>query len=540
MADGGTFSNDIDGGGVNSTNVFVNLDLQLNYLPLYSTGNLIHTLTTGEGFNTLILTGEIYDFGKIYPSNIQNNTSDLESGQLFSLLPSDSYKIYDSINQIVYLTNNDSFLISGILPNNNTKTVTITADTHREAYTAYVPVYNEIIPSANLLYVYNLSSQESIDIKNYYFQMRTGITGANVLAISCSSYSGVSTDTGNYINNIRTPIHRHLITGGKPIKYVCLFHGIPSFVTGSTIFDGSYSILAGLSNAKMTSNSVSWDLSTSLMFNSGYSRYDDIDYREYSRANALKSTESVISRPFLFEEYSGQTALFCHLATLESKTADLSGYIRRICNGGIVSGIYLLGSGQNNNFVIYWDTPQYGNHLTYFPNASTGDAFYESVGVSTFVSQAISNGINMTGENVCGFSSNGFHGRTYPDGTGTTSVGTVMAGWAITASKCSFSGYNWYLSSHYESNAGQLDIGYTAGSHDAFERQIRPTSLGGADYSNIPVGFVGSLTEPGIGGIETVKIFDSWFLGRPFIEAAYMGIDHVHYGIFGDPLVKFK
>ena len=48
------------------------------------------------------------------------------------------------------------------------------------------------------------------------------------------------------------------------------------------------------------------------------------------------------------------------------------------------------------------------------------------------------------------------------------------------------------------------------------------------------------MLEPGYGGISSPIMYDAWFLGRPFIEAAYMGLKLGYYAIQGDPLVKFR
>lgn len=554
MIDGGDFVDNIDGGDFPDSYFSYNdLTLGITSSYLMDSGNSIYTLISGLNYGTIVETGMFSKFYQLSASNIVNAPSTLENNQLFQLLPSPNYNIYSSRNNIIYSKiSNSQITVSGITANGQIETAAISSpgnSSNYYQYYNYIPVTDTITPSQNLLYVYNLNSQESIDIKNYYFQMRTGVTGSNILGINCHiGHSGEVTDTGNYITNIRWPIHRYIITGGKPIKYVCLLHGIPTRITGSVAIPSG-----------VISCSVAYDLSASLMYFSGYSRGTGFQYLPYVSKNTMRYSNSPnINRPFLLEEYSGNTALFCHIGSLQGRTADVSGYIRKICQNGIVSGVYLVGSGQNTTFLCYSNdgstftgTTNIGQSLGVVFDRSTD--FYTGLGVNIFISKPISTPINMTGSNLGGFTSNGTHGNLYLDGTGTTVLGNVGDNWESNPTKCSLSGYNWYISSHYESYGGNMLIFDLSSdgremTHSCFSKQIKPNSMGGTAYSNIPVGFVGSMIEPLYDGIEKVQIFDAWFNGRPFIEAAYMGLNsvfgnpsnHPTYAVMGDPLTKWR
>lgn len=548
MIDGGTIIPSIDGGLISSEPAFQNgyyFGLSSPTL-LYETGNMF-SINTYSGYDALITisTGIYYKFYQANRDTSLSSNDSLLTGNLgFRLLESPDYKIYDKEKNIFYSTVNQT-RYSGVGPNDDTATSSLfnSTPTIISNWGAQENNNAEFTPSGNLLLVYNTSLQESIDIKNYYTGMRTGLVGANILGISCSHYSGVYTNTGNYINNIRAPIHRYIMTGNKPIKYVLLLHGIPSQITGNdhteeTNLNDIYSV------------SVSYDLSTSLFRLSGYSRPSNFG-SEFPRKDFLQQNVSIyntslvdIDRSFLFAEYSGNTALFCHLATIQGQTNDLSGYIKHICRDGVVDGPYLKGSGQNNTFAYYYGNPALFNYPGVTPDTlgykHRSDSFYSSLGVNILMKKPRNVLPYVTGRNVGGFVSDGFHSALYSSDGTWDGISTMQGQWPRYGTRCNFSGYNWYITSHYESYAGKLLIDYEAGGHVPFVEFIRPETCGGTDYSNICVGFVGSLAEPFYPGIEYIDYFDAWFNGRTFIESAYMGLNKRHYGIFGDPLLKWR
>jgi hypothetical protein len=549
--DGGTFSSDIDGGGLTGfapIDIYDGITVSLDSAYLYSSGNSILRLATGIGYSFVIETGLYSHFFRITPT-VSNNTYNLGlTGEVIKLVPNNTYKLYNSAENIIYSTAPlQNLTITGSGINNTTSTTDTPPTVNQEGdFDSQYNYYNfqpmdsyEIIPSQHLLYVYNLNSQESIDIKNYYFQMRTGITGANILGISCNiGYSGETTDTGNYINNIRTPIHRFIMTGNKPIKYGCLFHGIPTKITGTSI-------------TNCISATVNYDLSNSLNQISGYSRPSQFTYPKafYQRSRYNYRNSPSIERPFLFEEFTGTSALFTHLCSLQTRTADVSGYIRKICQDGKVSGVYLMGSGQNNLFVCYSN-----NGYGFYTDRAIIDtfevdrelSFYSDLGVNISFSKSRTEVPYMTGYNICGFTSDGYHMFLYTGGTGVNPVDGPGGGWESSPTACQFSGYNWYLSSHYESFAGNmltfefLTNGQEMTPHSPVSKQIRPTAMGGSNYSNIPIGFVGASVEPSTQGIEKIIMYDAWFKGLPFIEAAYIGLYDENYFVWGDPLTKWR
>lgn len=507
---------------------------------LYSTGNLFHNYFSGYDANIDLLSGSYRGFYRASRNTIEDTA--LTGALSFQLLESPNYKIYDRVNHIFYPTTGATISYSGIDGNGNVAVspLFVPSVTTTTIWTTNENENSAIVPSQNVLLVYNTSLQESIDIKNYYTGMRTGLTGVNILGISCSHYSGVYSDTGNYVNNIRRPIHRYLMTGNKPIKYVVLLHGIPTLITGGLTYVNvdhlEFSATSG--NAiKMNSVSISYDLSTSLFQFSGYARNpaysSEYPRMKYMQRNVSPAPE--LNRPFTFAEFSGNTALFCHVATIQGRTNELSGYINKICTMGIPSGIYLLGSGQNTTFTTYSDNASFLTSYIHQPMS-----FYSELGVKFFNSKARSVAPYMSGINVGGFNSDGFHGDLYLDGTGTVSLGNVAGQWETNSNSCRLTGYNWFIASNYESFGGDMLEAERTASHSPFSRQIKPQAFGGSNYSNIPVGFVGSQLEPYYGGIEYNHYFDAWFMGRPFIECAYIGLNNIHYAIFGDPFTKWR
>lgn len=566
MIEDENFDNNIDGGEIiPAGNIYSQLSLGLDCEYLFDSGNFVDTLITGVNHAVIVETGMFSKFYRIFPINVEGAPDSISENQLFKLLPNDQFEYYNTKDHIIYSkAPNAIFDVTGLTARGTLVSLQInslvevpagvstTNPTQKRQFnyyrgTNYIPIDDTITPSENLLYVYNLNNPESIDIKNYYFQKRTGVSGANILGINChAGYSGFYTDAQNYFNNIRYPIHSYIRTGQKPIKFVCLLHGIPLQITGGV-------------SPNMNSFSVVYDLSVSMSFYSGYSRNSNYAYDGYHGTSYIHvTTNPNIYRPFLLEEYSGNAALFCALGSLASRTADVSGYIRRICDNGIVDGPYIKGSGQNNTFLIYSNggTGFFSTGANPLVDSSPwfryDENYYNNLGINISVSKPIAQPTiaAMTGFNICGFTSDGFHGFVYDGGTGTDPLSDVGGGWVLNNGGSNayrignrlgwLSGYNWYISSHFESFAGDMITSEIEGSHRSFSIHIQSNAFNGTNYENIPVGFVGSMTEPMYGGVEHMKFFDAWFNGRTFIEAAYMGLNHVHYAIMGDPLVKFR
>lgn len=173
-------------------------------------------------------------------------------------------------------------------------------------------------------------------------------------------------------------------------------------------------------------------------------------------------------------------------------------------------------------------------------------SFYSDLGVNISFSKARVEKPEMTGYNVGGFTSNGWHRYLYTGGTGINSIASDGGLWESYPTYCHFSGYNWYLSTHRESLGGQnltlqwLSDGEEMTPHSPSSRQIKAGAMGGTNYNNIPVGFVGSMEEPSPQGIQMMLMFDAWFYGRPFIEAAYIGMQNKPNLVMGDPLLKWR
>jgi hypothetical protein len=566
--DGGSLENPIDGGEIFSklnsfqAKYFLDVSATLSY----RTGNLFSsTYATGYDADLHTRTGLYHKFFKISrdyadsPFLPASNDAYLTGDLGFTLLQSDSYKIYDKQHHTIYFLPPFSNLnYSGINPGGQIFSWTLPNAFSPVATTITTPDYqiipenNVFAPSGNMLLVYNTNSQTSIDIKDYYTGMRTGLLGVNILGINCSTgYSGEVTSAAEYVKQIREPVHGWIYNSAKPIKYVCLLHGIPTRITGSV--------------SSVRSASIGHDLGTSMCRYSGYARhpryvtrtpdsykqafypYTNPDYLPFFEANSttaytvnilkerhIRGDAAVSSlsgfRPFLFEEYSGQSFLCTHITSLEGREADVSGYIRMICSKGIVSGAYLLGSGQNTGLFSYLEG--YPPSLTLLDPAE----HFLNLGINLKKSNLESGVWLFTGYNIGGFQSKGWHDETWataPD----PNIGGLWANYT------QFSGYNWYVTTNYESYAGRMledAANIEQNPHSPISRQIRPTAMGGTDYSSIPFGFVGAMDEPTPNNIASSQIFNAWCHGLPWIEAAYVGLKFQPYLIWGDPLLMWK
>jgi len=94
----------------------------------------------------------------------------------------------------------------------------------------------------------------------------------------------------------------------------------------------------------------------------------------------------------------------------------------------------------------------------------------------------------------------------------------------------------WYLIQTAESFNGRLDASTYQGS---FEKWFSRAAFGGTNFSNIPVGAVGHVVEPGLPGINNPAYFWSWENGQTFADCAWSSAGAAtKLLVIGDPLVR--
>jgi hypothetical protein len=100
-----------------------------------------------------------------------------------------------------------------------------------------------------------------------------------------------------------------------------------------------------------------------------------------------------------------------------------------------------------------------------------------------------------------------------------------------------FTGHSaWYIIQTAESFNGRLTDRTYQGSYDQwFSRE----AFGGTNFSNIPVGAVCHVEEPGLVGIINAAYFWSWENGQLFADCAwYSSGARTKLLVIGDPLVR--
>ena len=552
--DAGNILSSIDAGNSIKNN-YNNFTVNLNYL--YNTGNCYYDLLTGYlDADVLVLTGQSYPFYQVQTNFRNTNTNGL-SHSLLNYSPSNTGVLsYLKVSGIFYSTTSNDFYVSATNENGvtkNTQTVTPSIES------VNVKTYDlqNFDPTKHLLIVYNQSSQESIDIKNYYLSVRTGLSNANVLGVSTtSSLSGDVTSITEYQNNVRTPIINWINSNlDKPIRYITLMYDIGirfSGLANQNLISGNPNIrvtgTTGLNNAK-TSERVRFSVVQDLT--------DYLHYTSQNRSN-LETNASYyffngimnITTPTNYlENYSvakfSQTPVLVSHITARNKY-DVSGYIEKITQKGIVSGFYIRSSGQNDTFLANLNIQDGEGTNTAIYNYPSGTIKF-CPEARTVITREKSGGYPIeTGGNLAGFT---FHGIHYGDG-----LQRVMSSNYSTNGQVVFTGYNWYIMSTRESYNG-VNLAYNGNVglwgdendgnqlfdlHGTIFSWLKSGAFSGAKYENCPVGAVGHCQEPG----DMANGYAYWIMwqsGHPFIECAYRSRDTIYgaasWTCIGDPLL---
>lgn len=410
----------------------------------------------------------------------------------------------------------------------------------------------------NVLLVYNTRLPASIELKDYYTGMRTGLKGLNILGIDCFSgeYNEI-TNTGEYVREIRLPIHNYIRSTNKPIKYCILMYGIPTRITGTENIN-SYSGTVQLDLMKMFYNASGYcrypDYETDEKFapdlsNLGPGYAADISGYYCSWGKDEDTTQEASANRFLLGRYYKTTFLCSHL--FADTATDVSGYIRHICRDGVVDGIYIRGSGYNTGAVIVEaSSPTYPT--TWFQFAATKLSGYysglnkeinhESFSAWTGRLQGVTgydvwDDPKTTGVNIGDFYSWGIH-TSHANGPGDTDDWSTIQYWQ----NIFLTGYNWWAGYNIESYGGYNHDNNGVDSYwfSSPKKQFAHNSFYGTDYSNVPVGWMSTVIEPSLDYMAPLDLIQQWQSGLPIIECLFGSTLGLFRGtvVICDPFVK--
>ncbi len=246
-ADGGSFDENIDGDLLNLPNSgdYIRGFSSLSSTYLYHSGNVKYSfgdrlrwadanVVTGSGTSQIS-----FPFYRIDPT-WANNTPQRYNFINFS---GPSYAVVNDLDSgVFYITEQKSTIFTGAGINNEIVHTTTVNPSLRYDFPNKKYTIDDFNPAEHLLICYNASSQDSIDIKNYYLSTRPELSTANILGLNCNkAFSGDMTDVYDYLNNIRLPIIDYVLDQGKPIRYVTLLYDIGVRLTGTN--SGSLSTL---------------------------------------------------------------------------------------------------------------------------------------------------------------------------------------------------------------------------------------------------------------------------------------------------------
>lgn len=553
---------------------------------LYQTGNTsYHYINDFDADIPYVQTGHyknIYRINKTYDIKIINDSSNfgwIDTGH-------------------IYTKNNSTFTLSGRnIVDNSILTTSISGYSNDLqlscgisgiflgvdlAASSYIYYPNEINPSQHLLIVFNQNNQDSIDLKNYYLSIRTGIAGANVLGVTPTT--PITTGyilQSDYINNIKIPIYNYITGCGKPIRYVVLMYDLPVLTTGilgnvtGASVDGDLKLCESAITVFKTKHNYR-DYYQGGIANPNYSGVY-LSFPPYFPESHVKQTRKHTSHQafsnytgwiygnigqlytgegrnyqyddyygakFCLSKYSGTSFLVTHITARNKQ--DTSGYIQKLSTAR-ASGVYLLPPTENSKFFLFRNRSS-GNEAGDRWNSIDDDWARTSGGAygidpnlqssHVLTEEWPTSLLRLTGSNLAGF---GFHashshyyqnigpGGGYPFGGSTYAQnGTVV-----------FYGDNWYIMTTTESFNGTN--GTAQGN---IFRWMMSGAYGGTGYENCPVGCVGHTNEPGSPQFG-LPYFFMWANSFPFIECVNCSKEGNENGKFlgaaiGDPFLKFR
>lgn len=340
---------------------------------------------------------------------------------------------------------------------------------------------NPVTASGNVLVVYNTNSTDSTNLKTYYTGIRPQFSGANVLGINCVTTESIAY-TG-FTTNIRQPIINYLtgVSGIKPIRYIVMMMDIPTRVSDTI------------------NKSVPYQISNA--------------YRQLGLRNGTDYKWK--NSHFTLGEFQENTALVSYINF--ANYADCTGYIGRISQGQ--TGIYLTGNGGNTGYYFDDANTTYSSYPTWVSGRYLRPLLNEFP-ATKYVYKTYGTPYITTGDNVAGFCTWGAHA-----GRGAFYAINGQVQWGGTN--------NWYILTTIESYNGCRNSSPQGGITGWFGR----TSWGSINYEKCPVGAVGHVEEPGLGGVANTGFYLLWQRGWPLIECAWESRSTDYFLCVGDPLI---
>jgi hypothetical protein len=346
-------------------------------------------------------------------------------------------------------------------------------------FISYIP--DPVNIANHVLVVYNTNSNDSINLKNYYTGKRPLFSGVNVLGITCASGVEQIPYTG-YQSTIQTPIINYLtgISGSKPIRYIVMMSDIPTRTTNTNINGVSYGLNYAYQNLVLRNGSLDYN-----------NQMDHFSLGKYQ-----------------------QNTLLCSYINFGTYN-DCTAYIDKISAGQ--TGIYLTGNGNSNTY-YFEDAGGYTSFPTWVSGRSLRPLLNYFPSVS-YVYKPNPSGHITSGQNVAGYvtwGTNGGLANTYANN------GTIKF----------YGGQNRYIMHTIESFDGQRN-----GGQGNFVRWFSSGAFGGTGYENCPIGAVGNIEEPFLGGTINTGYYILWESGFPLIECAWSARATPYFIVLGDPFI---
>lgn len=509
---GGNLDYNVEGSFPLYNSVYSFTGFSLEYL--YHSGNIRYVFNTGFGLIDARLTSgsglnlDSYPFYRARPSGT------IPINHLKFIDETPVYQVHSNQSGVVYFTNTGNITLSTQSENiQYSQYITPTINTVRQTpVTISGYLFN---PADHLLFCYNANSQDSIDLKNYYFQTRPELANANILPLYCNpATSGDMTDMFDYLENIRKPISNYILDSEKPIRYVTLLYDIGVRLTGVDRFSLSYlnwpdpydiynndPIEAEKhfkSGEFLPLGSVSASLSSFFYFSGIYtnqrlrgirnSRMVVIDQNAQYIAQYISNSDDL----FAFTSHSNEiissmntskpwkkysvgefpsNVLITHI-TARNKI-DVSGYIKKIGNATLYNNYYRRGNKSIKNFYIFASAiPNISGEKTIQEMINSGDpaGYYGHIltginpgmSVKTFFPNYSLNGFAsefnwirtpmISGRDIAGITHNGIHTTAVVAPMG---LSEYLRGSYAYSNQVRFSGDNWYITNTAESFNGQ-------------------------------------------------------------------------------------
>ena len=340
----------------------------------------------------------------------------------------------------------------------------------------------------SVLVVYNASSPESVELKNYYLANRPRFAQVNSLGITVADVEIISLTS--FETDIRQPIVNWLLAYPKEIRYMVMLRGIPSRIIGN------YSV----------------DYKMSLAFS-------DMGIRVGTPYGGS------IGLPFVPSLYPGTTALVTRLdmgslAATEAYIDKLATIYAAVATPNIIisAGDAALGGDH-----YYLDAVRPAGYSVYtMVENDSADLIAANVDPARITLEPYGGVHIATAADVMGYECWGANGG-------------MGGNYAIDGSVI-FSGLsNWHLIKTMESYNGQR-VTWQGNFVDWFSAN----AFGGTNYSNTPVGATTHVEEPYTSGVASPLYLVDWEKGLLFAECAWDSRNTPYFMAIGDPLVTFN